>query len=172
MTTPDFTAMTAPETLQSLRVVKLRVNAAGSRRIGDIHLRSQQNRASDLLNEPTEFLSLHDEVSADGSCSESLLRKFAIAYVEIVNEPSKRSGAGTIAGSFRLVAVHLARPELTLDGELFVPEGFAVEAVLNDDRPFLNLRNVSIRGTNEAYSYLAVGKGQLVACEVLGGVPD
>lgn len=171
MSTSEFAAMTAPETLQSLRVVKLRVNAAGSRRIGDIHLRSQQNRASDLLNEPTEFLSLHDEVSSDGSCSESLLRKSALAYVEIVNEPSKSSN-GAIEGSFRLVAVHLARPELTLDGELFVPAGFAVEAVLNDDRPFLNLRNVSIRGTNEAYSYLAVGKGQLVACEVLGGVPD
>ena len=161
----------ATDTVHSLRVVKLRVNAAGNRRIGEIRLRPQQSRASDMLNEPEEFLALYDEVSEDGPLSESLLNKNTISYIEVVNEPVKTSQVVS-SGGFRLVTVHLSNPALILDGELFVPRGFAVEAVLNDSRPFLNLRKVSIRNSTEAYSYLAIGKRQLIAVDVLGGVPD
>ena len=154
MTISETTTSRA-SSVHSLRVVRLRVNAAGSRRIGEIRLRSQQNRASDLLNEAVDFMTLHNEVSSEGANSESLLRKSSVSYIEIVNEPLKVSKV-VPDGAFRLVAVHLAKPEIVLDGELFVPRGFAPEAVLNDNRPFLNLRKVAIRDSNEAYSYLAV----------------
>ena len=145
------------------RDVRLRVNAAGKRIIGVISLVERHNRASDLLNEPSHFFTLRDDGEGGGGDQpDTLLRKSAISYVEIVNEPERLRGL-VPAGDFRFVTVQLRRPSIVMEGELFVSAEVSVEDVLNDTRPFLNLRSVAIRDSRERYSYLAVGKDQIIS---------
>ena len=146
------------------RDVRLRVNAAGKRIIGVISLIERHNRASDLLNESSPFFTLRDDTDGAGNAV-TLLRKSAISYVEIVNEPERLRGL-VPAGAFRFVTVQLEHPAVVLEGELFVPASESVEDVLNDRRPFLNLRSAAIRDSRERYSYLAVGKEQIISVDL------
>ena len=45
---------------------------------------------------------------------------------------------------------------MTLMGDLFVPQQATAMDVFNDDRRFINLRNVGFRDSVEAYGFLAV----------------
>ena len=54
----------------------------------------------------------------------------------------------------------MAHPVKALRGELFVAASADVMDVLNDARPFMNVRNVRFIDSMEAYESLAVGKQQ------------
>ena len=146
------------------RLVKVRINASGKRLVGCLRLPGPEVRTSDLLNGPEPFLVvLPDEYAILGECKTShAVAKHAISYVEALEEP-KRGGTHTPGeGAFCPVAAELHEPETQVLAEVFVPEGRTVMDVLNDPRPFISMRNVHFSNFVERYSFLAVGKSQLV----------
>ena len=61
---------------------------------------------------------------------------------------------------FHSVTVEFPHLVKALQGELFVAASADVMDVLNDARPFMNVRNVRFIDSVEAYEFLAVGKQQ------------
>ena len=58
--------------------------------------------------------------------------------------------------------MELAAPRTVIRANIFVPEGESIGSVLNDERRFISLRNVRFEDSVESYSYLAVGKSQVL----------
>ncbi len=149
------------------RLVKLRVNASGTRLIGHVALLQHENRISDRLNDPEALLLLDTVESGDYGAQCVAISKDAVSYVVALEEPDllhnvRRSGA------FQWVTVELIQPNSRLTGELFVPNGFKVTDCLNDDRRFVNLKNVAFDESAERYEFLALGKRQCRLWAVLG----
>jgi hypothetical protein len=146
------------------RLVKVRINASGKRLVGCLRLPEPDGRTSDLLNGPEPFLVvLPDEYAVLGVCkTTSAVAKQAISYVEALEEPPNRAPLQPNGGAFCSVVAELRAPETQVLAEVFVPEGQTVMDVLNDPRPFISLRNVHFSNFVERYSFLALGKSQLV----------
>ena len=145
------------------RLVKVRINASGKRLVGCLQL-PPACRTSDLLNGPEPFLVvLPDEYAVLGESTHShAVAKRAISYVEALEEPTSSSPQKPDSGAFCSVMAELHEPETQVLAEVFVPEGATVMDVLNDPRPFISMRNVHFSNFVERYSFLAVGKSQLI----------
>ncbi len=146
------------------RLVKVRINASGKRLVGCLRLPEQASRTSDLLNGPEPFLVvLPDEYAILGECkTRHAVAKQRISYVEALEEPKRGGPHAPDGGTFCPVVAELHEPETQVLAEVFVPEGQTVMDVLNDPRPFISMRNVHFSNFVERYSFLAVGKSQLV----------
>ena len=137
------------------RSVRIRTNVSGERLIGVVDLPSEPgSRLSDLLNAPEPFLhvQLVDDTAAVA------IRKTSISYIEALEEPPM-SGHVPL-GTFHSVVAEFSPPVQPLRGELFVAATANLLDVLNDPRPFVNLRNVVVIDSFEHYKFLAVGKHQ------------
>ena len=151
-------------TSHSERLVKIRVNASGKRLVGCLRLPEHTPRTSDLLNGPEPFLEiLPDEYAVLGGEGKHrhAVAKHAVSYVEALEEPARRPQQPN-GGVFCPVVAELHEPETQVLAEVFVPEGLTLLDVLNDQRPFVSLRNVHFSNFVERYSFLAVGKNQLI----------
>jgi hypothetical protein len=136
--------------------VRVRVNVSGARLIGYVQLPAEL-RISDWLNGPEPFLLVSDD---DPSLSDQVktrsraVLKQSISYLGAVEEPT--NSVKRPNGSFQQVSIDLRNPRRTVQGELFVPEGRTVAAVLNETRGFISLRHVIMPDSVEKYPYLAV----------------
>lgn len=156
---PSTSPLSRAENPATPGIVKVRINAAGKRTIGWVQLPQDVHRVSDVLNGLQSFLELQDEFAPE---TREMIAKEAVSYVEAVEEPPL-SERHKQHGTFHPVVVELAAPEVTLEAELFVADHRTPANVLNDTRPFINLRNVKFRGSDEHYGFLAVGKKQIIA---------
>ena len=136
--------------------VRIRTNVSGERLIGFVHLPlGRVSRLSDVLNAPEPFLhvQLVDDTAAVA------IRKTSISYIEAFEEPPTERRVPL--GTFHSVVAEFGSPVLALKGELFVAATANLLDVLNDPRPFVNLRNVVGIDSVEHYKFLAVGKHQM-----------
>ena len=133
------------------------MNLGGTRLIGYVQLPAELRRISDVLNEPEPFLLVADDdprfLDHEKTTSKAVLKR-SISYLEPLEEPARP--AAQLSGSFHPVSIDLQDLHKTVQGELFVPEGRTVAAVLNATRGFINLRHATILDSVEKYSYLAV----------------
>ncbi len=146
------------------RLARVRINAAGERAVGLVALGAQFSRLSDLLNSPTRFFTLFED-NAEGGVDLDHFRviaKASVSYVEVVGE-ARRFGVPKTPGEFVSIELRMASPAVRASAEVFVPAAASLEGVLENQDPFLNLKNVSFHRTLECYHYLAVGKSQLVS---------
>jgi hypothetical protein len=141
-------------------LVRIRVNAVGGRHIGYVHLPPEHHRFSDILNDGSRFLLMHDAV--EGNCRAIL--KEAVSYAEAIEEPARPPWSGT-PGAFRKIGIILSRPRTSLSAEVFVASGLRIMDVLNDDRPFCNLRDAVFQKSVERYGFLALGKRQILSVD-------
>ena len=141
------------------RMVKVRLNASGTRLIGYVELLPHENRISDRLNDSDSFFLLETPGSTDVAAQCLAVFKNAVSYVEALEEPGRLHQRVDVGG-FRWVTVELIRPKTTLMGQLFVPKGAQPTDGLNDPRRFINLKNVTFDNSSENYGYLALGKNQ------------
>ncbi|MEK6777200.1 MAG: hypothetical protein AABY87_10000 [bacterium] len=150
---------------QSLRVVKIRVrmNVSGKRVIGYVDLPQSYDRTSDLLNGPDMFILVRPEKQSSENKGESsqIIQKGAISYLEALEEP-KHAETALQQGRFQPVAAEFKEPTVLIKAEIFVPQGSSVLSVLNDERGFINLCKVRFESSVEQYSYIAVGKKQII----------
>jgi hypothetical protein len=155
-------------------VVKLRINASGRRVIGFLDVAAAFDRVSDLLNSADPFLMVEPEVEshAGGGDDAVAILKDAVSYVEALEERHSTTLSSPPAGDYQSVLVELAIPPTVIRANIFVPEGQAFADVLNDERRFVSLRNVEVQGSVEIYSYLAVGKKQIVVLRALSHEPQ
>ena len=156
-------------TAEDTQIVRVRVNISGIRLIGFVSLppSGEFSRFSDVLNSAEPYILIRDQEGSPepGESPSRAVLKDSITYVEALVEPGfqrRRSPQGT----FEAVAVSLKKPVVTLSGELFVPQHLTALDVFNDGRRFINLRNVEIRDSAEAYDFLAVGKAQTYLIEL------
>lgn len=137
------------------KFVKVRVNASGRRIIGIVVYDTLYARFSDFLNSIDPFLVLKQEHGV------LAVQKDAISYLESLEEQGTSRHAPT-PGEFRRVELELHEHEGSLAGEIFFPEGTTLVDVLNDERRFLSLREISFSHSVERYHYLAVAKKAVV----------
>ncbi len=140
-------------------LAKIRVNSLGHRYIGYVYLGSGRLRTSDILNQRDPFLILHAELQSGAGAPLIAINKSSISYLATLVEPDNNETR--VMGSFERIAATL-RQIGKLSGELFIPTESTFEAALNDERSFLNLRNVTFPKSPEQYSFLAVAKRQVL----------
>ena len=143
------------------RAVRLRINASGRRQIGSLDLTDQYDRVSDFLNSQEPFLLLREDLDDAAQAAEAILKN-AISYVEALEEEGTTKLSSPPQGDFKQVTVELAVPRTIIRANIFVPGGQTIGSVLNDERRFISLRNVEFEGSVESYSFLAVGKSQVL----------
>jgi len=144
------------------RTVRVRVNAAGERVVGEYDLPPDPSyRFSDVLNEPRAFFKIHRLLSATGmQTGESLaIRKDAVCYIEALEEPTTPQRA--FEGDFHRVTMTFCNGTEALEGEVFTPASSDVMDILNDPRPFISVRHVCFVDSKVTHAFLAVGKKQV-----------
>lgn len=145
----------------SARVVKVRLNASGTRMIGFVDLPPDDSRVSDLLNDPDEFFIVRGEGSRRTDGGFQAIRKDAISYIEAIEEPTNPPSLRS-RGVLQAVTIVLEQPKVVMMGQIFVPEKVQLIRAVNDARRFLNLTNVRFENSPEKYDYLAVAKRQIL----------
>ena len=146
---------------EDTKIVRVRANVSGERLIGYVPLPPGKfSRLSDVLNgsEPYILIRDHETPPQPGNGLSRAILKDAISYIEALVEPSFQRKLPQ--GAFQAITLSLKEPAVIMMGELFVPQQRTVMDVFNDDRRFINLRNVGFRDSVEAYGFLAVGKTQ------------
>jgi len=152
---------------EDTKIVRVRANVSGERLIGYVPLPPGEfSRLSDVLNgtEPYILIRDYETVPAPGKDLSRAILKDAISYIEALVEPGFQRKLP--AGAFQAITLSLKEPAVTLMGELFVPQQATAMDVFNDDRRFINLRNVGFRDSVETYGFLAVGKTQAHSIEL------
>ena len=137
------------------KFIKVRVNASGKRIIGIVSIPPPHFRISDYLNSHDDFLRIKQEKA------EIVVAKDAISYLEALEEGAD-AGSRPRSGQFHRVTVTLKNQAGTLSGEIFVPEGSTLKVALNKVRRFVNFREVKFVSSPEHYSFLAVGKQEII----------
>jgi len=147
-----------------MEYVKVRINAVSRRFVGYLSLPEDVVRISEALNSPLPYVVIYDDETGAGRFH--ALEKGAIVYVEALEEPDNTYVLQQGAGTFQRVRIDFAQ-NARLVGEVFVPANSHVCNVINDSRPFLNVRNAEILGTVEHYDFLAVSKRHATVIEGL-----
>ena len=110
-----------------------------------------------MLNGPEPFLLVSDDdpsLPDQAETPSKAVLKQSISYLEALEEPVNH--VERLNGSFQQIRIDLPDQCGIVQGELFVPEGRTVAAVLNATRGFISLRHVMMLDSVEEYAYLAV----------------
>jgi hypothetical protein len=138
------------------RVVKARLNLSGTRIIGFITLGPGHTRLADVLNGSSRFLFVHESSATSHDSTPRAVNIEQLSYVNAIEEPERAPGL-RIEGTFRRVRLTLQTLRVVIEGDIFIPRGEDLPHVLDADRRFINLRDVTFVNGVETYAYLAVG---------------
>jgi len=152
----------------SEKSVKVRINVSGSRYVGYVRVLPPKTRISDVLNEDKPFMTLWEVDSVDPVSKDAklLINKKQVSYVQALEE-FKRNYTGIHSGTF--VDVKIRAIDYLIAGKIFLPTH-----LLNTDRAelltltpfFLNVKDASVTGTHERYTFMAVSKNQIRSIEI------
>src|SRR3990172_3805239 len=100
--------------------VKVRINVAGSRYVGYVHVLPPKTRISDVLNNEGDFMTVVevDSVDAVAKDDQLIINKEQVSYVQALEEFS-RNYTGIHTGSF--VGVKIRITDVTIAGDIFLP---------------------------------------------------
>ncbi len=159
------------EEVGSYKQVRVRVNLSGSRYVGYVRVYPPKTRVSDVLNEEDSFMSLFDVDSVDPITegSQLVVHKRRVSYIQAIEEFTRKYNTKVHAGGF--VEVKIRLDDFVIGGTVFLPEGLMKSdrsALLGVNPHFLNVKGVSVIGTNERYNFLAVSKNQIRSIEIKG----
>jgi len=155
----------------SYKQVRVRINLSGSRYVGYVRVYPPKTRVSDVLNEEDSFMTLFDVDSVDPITegAQLVIHKNRVSYIQAIEEFTRKYNAKAHPGSFVEVKIRLYNADI--GGTVFLPEKLMKlnrSSILGVNPHFLNVKDVSIIGTNERYNFLAVSKNQIRSVEIKG----
>lgn len=158
------------ENLVKVKKVKVRIKLGTVPYLGFVDVPPPINRVSDILNSQALFLPLKDVHSLEhvGENSLLLINKKEISYIQALEEREIQAKSVDIStiGYFTQVKILLRDTNIKVLGQIFIPfKDNDLSCTINQTTFFLNLKDVSIEGTREAYSYLAVSKAFIKTIE-------
>ena len=159
------------ERVGSYKQVKVRINLSGSRYVGKVRVYPPKTRVSDVLNEEEPFMNLFEVDSVDPIMegSQLVVHKRQVSYIQAIEEFTRKYDVKTHAGSF--VEAKIRLDNFVMKGSVFLPERLMKSdrsALLGVNLHFLNVKDVSVIGTNERYTFLAISKNKIRSVEIKG----
>ena len=163
--------MESQEAVGSYKQVRVRINLSGSRYVGFVHVYPPKTRVSDVLNEEDPFMTLFEVDSVDPVTegSQLVIHKNRVSYIQAIEEFVRKYNAKVHPGSFIETKIRL--DNYVIGGSVFLPDELKARdrsELLKVNPYFLNVKDVSIIGTNERYNFLAVSKNQIRSIEMKG----
>ena len=158
------------EALGPYKQVRVRINLSGNRYVGKVHVYPPKNRVSDVLNEEEPFMTLFEVDSVDPVTegSQLVIHKNRVSYIQAIEEFTRKY-TKVHPGNF--VEVKIRLDNYVIGGAVFLPETLIKRdraELLGVNPYFLNVKDVSVIGTNERYNFLAVSKNQIRSVEIKG----